>query len=79
MQRSQTRKPSPNAKTMYKTFYKSQKHISVTSPKDKSKARVEIAIQNEENNQYKLALLENKQKDYSESKQKVWLKIQNLV
>lgn len=56
---------------MYNTFYKSQKAISITSPKDKSKIRVELAIQSEENGQYKLAVLESKQKDYSESKQKV--------
>ena len=53
----------PAQLSMYKTYFKSQSHIHQTSSGDKSKFRIEKELQEEENYQYKIALLEMKIKE----------------
>lgn len=78
-QRSSPRKAtSPNAFTMYKTFYKSQRNIQVTSPKNKAKKRVELALQYDEEKQYKLAEKELKMKKLNDEAQEL-LKHKNML
>lgn len=74
--RANPRSASPTKETqkplsMYKTYFKSQKSINITSPKDKAKIRVERTLQDEEEYQYKLALLEMKQKEKADKKHKM--------
>jgi hypothetical protein len=66
MNDSSPKKSSLGTLTMYKTFYKSQKVIQKTSPKDKTKRIVETVLQFDEDNQYKLAEKEMKRRSIDE-------------
>ena len=63
-----SQKEFPGTATMFKSFYKSQKKIQTTSPKDITKKRVELALQDTEDKEYKIKVKETRRRSLEEER-----------